>query len=57
MEITGVRQGPRPGHLEVELRDLGRRAEGELWFVRADGELRIVPVNEPGPAVIDVDLD
>lgn len=56
LEVSSIRSGTDAGRLQVELRDLGRSVEGELWFVRADGELRAVPVKVSGPAVIDVDL-
>ena len=49
MEIIGVRQGPRPGHLEVELRDLGRRVEGGCGSFALTGSCVSSPSMDPAP--------
>jgi len=41
--------GPR---VQIELRDLGRPAEGELWFALPGGEIRVMPVAARGQTII-----
>jgi alpha-galactosidase len=42
--------GPR---VQIELRDLGRPAEGELWFAFPGGEIQVMPVAARGQTIIE----
>jgi hypothetical protein len=45
--------GPPGSRVQIELRDLGRPAEGELWFALPGGEIRVMPVAARGQTIIE----
>jgi alpha-galactosidase len=55
LEVDALRAG-QGARVLVELRDLGRQVEGELWITDRGGQPRAVPVSARGPTTLEFSL-